>query len=79
MTWIQFALAIPAAFFAWTLVRDFRAGLSEERLWGDPELEENGNFAVRPEWEAISCRVYDFKPPRANSGGLSQLPVDKEA
>lgn len=79
MTWIQVALAIPAAFFIWTLVRDFRAGLGEERLWGDPEQDENGVYSNRPEWETISCQVYDFPPPRSNAGGLSQMPLDREA
>lgn len=79
MTWIQVALAVPAAFFVWTLVRDFRAGLSEERLWGDPEQEENAAFSGRPEWETISCKVYDFRPPQSNAGSLTQLPLDKEA
>ena len=53
MTWIQLALAIPAAFFAWTLVRDFRAGLSEERLWGDPEDDEP--IRVRNEQDKIAA------------------------
>lgn len=79
MTWIQVALAVPAAFFVWTLVRDFKAGLSEERLWGDPEPEENAAFSNRPEWETTSCKVYDFQPPRSNAGGLTQLPLDREA
>ena len=79
MTWIQVALAIPAAFFIWTLVRDFRAGLGEERLWGDPEQDENGSYTNRPEWETISCKVYDFPSPRSNSGDLSQMPLDREA
>jgi hypothetical protein len=78
MTWIQVAIAIPAAFFVWTLVRDFFAGLGEERLWSDPESEEY-NLPVRPEWEAISCKVYDFRPPHSSAGGLTQLPLDREA
>ncbi|MEX0790326.1 MAG: hypothetical protein WD178_06065 [Actinomycetota bacterium] len=79
MTWIQIALAVPAAFFVWTLVRDFKAGLSEERLWGDPEPEENAAVSNRPEWETVSCKIYDFQPPRSNAGGLTQLPLDREA
>jgi hypothetical protein len=78
MTWIQVAIAIPAAFFVWTLVRDFLAGLGEERLWSDPESDETP-LPVRPEWETISCKVYDFRPPRSNAGGLTQLPLDREA
>ncbi|CAN5901688.1 hypothetical protein BH23ACT12_BH23ACT12_04090 [soil metagenome] len=79
MTWIQVAIAVPAAFLVWTLVRDFKAGLSEERLWGDPEPEETSAFSNRPEWETVSCKIYDFQPPRSNAGGLTQLPLDREA
>lgn len=79
MTWIQVAIAVPAAFFVWTLVRDFFAGLGEDRLWGDPEKYETSALDIRPEWETISCRVYDFTPPRQSAGGMTQLPLDREA
>ncbi len=78
MTWIQLAITIPAAFFVWTLVRDFKAGLGEERLWGDPEHSETG-LDARPEWDTTSCKIYDFHPPRSGGGGLAQLPLDREA
>lgn len=78
MTWIQVAIAIPAAFFVWTLVRDFRAGLGEERLWGDPE-QEDAAISSRPEWETTTCKIYDFHPPRSGAGELTQLPLDREA
>lgn len=79
MTWIQVALVVPAAFFVWTLVRDFLAGLGEDRLWSDPELDETPAIPARPEWEAVSCKVYDFRPPRQAASGLTQLPLDREA
>lgn len=79
MNWIQAALVIPAGFFVWTLVRDFLAGLDEDRLWSDPEAEDNPSYTPTPEWQTISCKIYDFRPPRERAGGLSQLPLDKEA
>ncbi|HVL51423.1 MAG TPA: hypothetical protein VM754_08005 [Actinomycetota bacterium] len=79
MTLIQVALAIPAGFFVWTLVRDFFAGLGEDRLWGDPEIEETAIPSSGREWETLSAKVYDYRPPRQSAGGLAQLPLDSEA
>lgn len=79
MTWIQLAIAIPAAFFIWTLVRDFFAGLGEDRLWSDPEQDETPAISSRSEWETLSCKVYDFQPPRPSGRGMTQLPLDREA
>ena len=79
MTWMQVALVVPAGFFVWTLVRDFLAGLGEDRLWSDPEADESPTYAPTPEWEPISCKVYDFRLPRERASGFSHLPLDREA
>lgn len=79
MTFIHVLLAIPAAFFIWTLVRDFFAGLDEERLWSDPERDQVPAGPGGPEWEPLSCRVYEFRSSRSGSGSISQLPLDREA
>ncbi len=72
MTWIQAVLAaVPATFLVWTLIRDFSAGLGEDRLWSDPEQEEHFVFTTRPEWETVSCNFYDFRPPHRSAGGLT--------
>lgn len=39
MTTLQILMSIPAAALGIALIRDFFAGLSEERLWGDPAQE----------------------------------------
>lgn len=44
----QLAIAGPAALVMWILARDFFAGLSQERLWGDPALEGQPNDADIP-------------------------------
>lgn len=41
MTSIFFIAAIPAALLGWVLVRDFMAGLDDERVWSDEQVAEN--------------------------------------
>lgn len=36
-----FLIAIPAALLGWALVRDFMAGLDDERVWSDEQVPEN--------------------------------------
>lgn len=79
MTWIQIALAVPAAIFVWTLIRDFLAGLDHERLWSDPEGDNAPAVAGGREWETTSCKIYEFQPPRSAAGGVTQRPLDREA
>lgn len=40
MSSIIFVAAIPAALLGWVLVRDFIAGLDDERVWSDEQLGE---------------------------------------
>jgi hypothetical protein len=47
MGWIQLLLAVPVGFVIVALVHDFFAGLSEERLWSDPYLEDPESFVNR--------------------------------
>ncbi|HEX2052134.1 MAG TPA: hypothetical protein VHJ78_00225 [Actinomycetota bacterium] len=61
------------------MVRDFLAGLGDDRLWSDPERDDAPAVSPGAEWEAISCKVYDFRSPRRSTTGLSQLPLDREA
>ena len=40
MAWIELIFAVPAVFLGFALVHDFFAGLSDEKLWSDPAIDE---------------------------------------
>lgn len=45
MTFTQLFMVVPALMFVAVLVRDFMAGLAEERLWSDPAKDDLDGLA----------------------------------
>jgi hypothetical protein len=41
MTALQLILSLPASLLVLALVRDFFAGLAEERIWSDPARDDS--------------------------------------
>jgi hypothetical protein len=46
MTALQLILSLPASLLALALVRDFFAGLADDRIWGDPASEDSEGLAA---------------------------------
>lgn len=44
MIWIQTVGLIGGSLIVLALIRDFLAGLGQERIWSDPDLEESQDF-----------------------------------
>ena len=44
MVWIQTVGLIGGSLIVLALIRDFLAGLGQERIWSDPDLEESQDF-----------------------------------
>lgn len=40
---IYLVAAIPVALIGWALVRDFMAGLDDERVWSDDHIDDAGS------------------------------------
>ena len=47
MTWVQLLIALPVAWLVTALVADFFAGLSEQRLWSDPAVDDPQSLRFR--------------------------------
>lgn len=45
MTLVQLFMVVPASMFVVVLVRDFLAGLAEERIWSDPAKDDFDRLA----------------------------------
>lgn len=45
MGWIQVLVAALGSLLAFLLVRDFLAGLGEERIWSDPRSEDTSDHS----------------------------------
>ncbi|MEX2587561.1 MAG: hypothetical protein WD602_06150 [Actinomycetota bacterium] len=41
MSSIFLVAAVPAVLLGWILIRDFMAGLDEERVWSDEQITDN--------------------------------------
>jgi len=46
MTTLQLILSLPASLLAVALVRDFLAGLAEDRIWSDPARNDSDGFTA---------------------------------
>jgi hypothetical protein len=44
MVWIQSIGLIAGSLLVLALIRDFLAGLGQERIWSDPDLEESQDY-----------------------------------
>lgn len=78
MSWVALAVAVPVAFLMVALVHDFFAGLSEERLWSDPYLEDPESFRNRAAAAELTRRVttvtsVELKPAAPSIGPIAGI------
>ena len=46
MSWIYLVITVPLALAVAALVHDFLSGISEERVWADPAIDDSGSPSV---------------------------------